>query len=616
MKHKLGFFILALTAFVYLLVRTITVPLSHDEIATFYFYIQPFEYNFFDGAQPDANNHILNSFLSGISFKFFGFSSLSLRLPNLLSFVLFLFYVYKIGDHLKHLSSKWWWYIGMLFAVNFIQFFGMTRGYGLSMAFLIASSYYMLNLHKGVHIKSLVSACFFICLALLSNLSLMYVSLIFFAFIAFHSLRFFKDYLNNFKKLAVLFLTGIISLLVLWFCLKTSFFLKENGLLYYGTLDGFWELTVKSMLLMFFEDNSMIAQLILIVFLAVLLIVYLIRFTEVKIQSFVKPSFFYFWVLLGTVLAIQVLAHFMKVNYPEDRVGLYLYPLLIGAFIFGIDRITLPFLRTYLPVFLLIIPFYAVTGGSNLHYFSYIPKDSTPKRFYNTIQNAKNKGAYPVTVGGYKLRSFTYVTNLYGEQKNGNLLQMWDGLIYKNEERDLEVKQHPGMYADFLIAEKAEIKDILYLYDSIDYDKTSGQYLFKRNQEVELSLRKSIADISTNGENYNEFFDLFRDTLINFDGEGLFLGVNLHLKSWKQPFRGRVVCDVTSLTTGSQISYDFIPFDWLKFHWDKDDEFLQSLYLTNIPENEKVTVTVYLWNVKKDPFVIDQGKVELFKIMP
>jgi 4-amino-4-deoxy-L-arabinose transferase-like glycosyltransferase len=137
-QHKFNLFyaVIALVAFVIVAIRSYAVPLSHDEAATFFFFIQSGNYMPFY-SQVDANNHVLNSFLGNICFHVFGDSPFALRLPNLLGFVIMIVATYSISKHLRQLGSKVFLTAALLFSFHWLTFFSACRGYGLSMALLI-----------------------------------------------------------------------------------------------------------------------------------------------------------------------------------------------------------------------------------------------------------------------------------------------------------------------------------------------------------------------------------------------------------------------------------------------------------------------------------------------
>src|SRR5688572_21344921 len=111
------YFFAAIAIFVYLVLRVLLVPPVHDEAATFTHYIQQGQWMPYS-AHWDANNHILNSFLSGLVFKVFGNGLLQLRIISLLSFILFAVYVYKIGRFIQTPVVRIGFFFGMLCTHN------------------------------------------------------------------------------------------------------------------------------------------------------------------------------------------------------------------------------------------------------------------------------------------------------------------------------------------------------------------------------------------------------------------------------------------------------------------------------------------------------------------
>lgn len=88
-----------------------------------------------------ANNHILNSFLVNITTKL-GYSEIFIRLPNLLSGVLYIFFTYKF---LKNKNNKILGYALLLSNPYILDYFSIARGYGISTFFIFLSSYVFLN---------------------------------------------------------------------------------------------------------------------------------------------------------------------------------------------------------------------------------------------------------------------------------------------------------------------------------------------------------------------------------------------------------------------------------------------------------------------------------------
>jgi len=109
--------------------------MAHDEIATFHYYVQTARFiPFF--SHEDMNNHVINSALSSLFTYIFGLSPLVLRLANLLFFPLFCFFIWKLAIQFKTKLIRWWFIISLFLVQGFIEFFSLSRGYGMSMALL------------------------------------------------------------------------------------------------------------------------------------------------------------------------------------------------------------------------------------------------------------------------------------------------------------------------------------------------------------------------------------------------------------------------------------------------------------------------------------------------
>src|SRR6478672_7236487 len=96
-EKRYTFFYSILSAILFFIValRCWLVPFAHDEVATFFFYIQPGDFLPFS-SHPDANGHFLTSATGWLCFKAFGSSPFALRLPSLFAFLVLCYAVYKI----------------------------------------------------------------------------------------------------------------------------------------------------------------------------------------------------------------------------------------------------------------------------------------------------------------------------------------------------------------------------------------------------------------------------------------------------------------------------------------------------------------------------------------
>jgi hypothetical protein len=592
MKNNL-YILISILVFIFLLFRAIYLPLVHDEIATFFYYIQPFEYNPLTGANPDANNHILNSILGAISHNLFGYSALSIRLPNLLSFFFYTFFVYKIGSKFKNEIVTWAYYIPMLCAIYFVQFFALSRGYGMSMAFLMGAIYYTLSLYEKPKFNTVLFNSFYLIITLFANMALLPLVLLLFLI---QILLIWKKLALNYKLVSLAMVSFGFVLLAIAISIK----MKEEGSLYYGELDGYWEVTVKSQLLMLFENSGKILQIGLGVLLLGVLALYGFLFSKERKEFIFKKENLFIILLVGVVMGTFTMAQILKVNYPEDRVGLYLYPLLVGVVCFGVDRIKVKW------SYVLLLPLFAMplhfVSAINFDKISVWHGDNIPDRFYNEITSHATGTKYPPTVAGSIQRVFVYEDKVYRDTNNQNQLAPFTG-----EDGD-------GKYNDYLITNSKHIKSIAHLYDSIDFAEVSGHALFKRKKKVKLSPFFST-EKHADSEQHGEYFEFMRQDFDSLGTDGLMIGVDIELQSMKHPLKSQLVVEVKDKATGEQISRSWMHLNWLSPMTVRKNPLIKSFYLHNFPNFKEVEVIVYLWNIDKQPFTVYKGEVEVFKII-
>jgi hypothetical protein len=179
----------SLVFLIYVIVRAVRVPFTIDEAATYLNYVSSDILAIF--RFDSLNNHFLNTLLTKICWSLGGPSEFALRLPNLLAYVVYLFFCFRIVD--KFAKDRVVAVCGfLLLNLNpyVLDFFSLCRGYGLSLAFLMAALFFFFSFLDGTiegrpgQYRRLNLSLAAAALAVLSNFSLLnvYVSLIAFAF--------------------------------------------------------------------------------------------------------------------------------------------------------------------------------------------------------------------------------------------------------------------------------------------------------------------------------------------------------------------------------------------------------------------------------------------------
>jgi hypothetical protein len=224
--------------FIYILVRAVYNPLSHDELATYFHYVQSGQYlPPQSGIIWDANNHLLNSFLTDIFYRIFGNSALALRLPNVLSFLIYTFFIAKLLQELKYAVVRTFGFIALLSVAYLVEYFALARGYGMSMAFFIAALYYLRLFVNKQSLKHLIFTLSFIVLACLANLTLINSYGLILVFLLVYFALNSTTFSNSKKWRFFIILTSSVACILypVYFSLK----LKASGALYYGAKTGF-----------------------------------------------------------------------------------------------------------------------------------------------------------------------------------------------------------------------------------------------------------------------------------------------------------------------------------------------------------------------------------------
>ena len=324
---KITYYLGLLFAFSYVIVRGFTVGITHDEALT---------YKIINGDEVlkgTANHHWLNTQLSTLSTYLFGAKEFALRLPNVLSFAVFWFFLYRIaGNFLK--SSATQLVLLLLLCGNpfILDFFSLCRGYGLSIAFVTASLFYLfriVHLKQDSGVSPYFSGTFFAILALSANLNTLNYFLVAQALILLSALVFKPK-----NRILILSVGIILSGIVLYFSLNHLFFLRNKNELYFGTQD--LNSSIDNLIYSSFYFREGFEGVSILRYGLYLLLLFAGFLTLRKKQLF-NPGTIAFIVLISIFIALVAEHYLFEALYPINRSSLYLYPVILLAFLLNID---------------------------------------------------------------------------------------------------------------------------------------------------------------------------------------------------------------------------------------------------------------------------------------
>ncbi|MCH2229307.1 MAG: hypothetical protein MK105_03090 [Crocinitomicaceae bacterium] len=556
--------------FIYLLLRIIFNETLHDEVATYIFF---FYHGNYIGEEIvwDANNHLLNSFIGNILYQFVGDNIPVLRLPNLLAFVAYFFGTIQLTKFFKTSLLKSTSLIALNSIPFIMEYFGNARGYGLSLGFFVWG---LVHLHRYFNARKLKSLCYtylFLLLAVSANLTFVNSSLlILVAVIIAPFINTTKRTISVLRKewgLHALFLLSLIPFIAFGMALR------HTGALYYGSLDGLWKVTGKtlSQYVLFFQEDWL--QFVYLgIFICFIFLVIVTLKSIHKNEWFQKKYLIYAYLFFGNLIGILVLANLMEVNYPEDRTGMYLVILFLLMTFHVLEKFSF---GNWLQISLLFFPITLFTHLS-LHTSVFSPDDRMNNEFFAKVK-AEIQPEHSIMI--YRIMNWNWPYHESHEEKKSSV-----GLFY-NENTTL---------TDIIVTKTTMLKNprIPELYDTIAVHEPSTYIAFKRKQPLDKVVIDSTNFIteSTNGA----YLNVGAISCDSLTGKNVQFTVEGHLKT--KELKNKIVLVLETKTADNATErYLYYPIETIFQGQLIDDDLLLHFVLEDIQEEEK-EIKVYLWN--------------------
>ena len=472
--------------FIYLLLRAYYVDILHDEAATFLHYI---ETGYFWGSNSiiDANNHLLNSVVCRGIYKAFGENFFLFRLPNLLSFPIYFWALTQLVSAHKNDLVRLLVLVGTTCIPFILEYFANCRGYGISLAFFLAALVFLSRLTIKISVKNHLLVVLCLAIAAYANLTFLVSIVLASLFILIQQFRQ-NETLGRKKQ----FFHFGIHLLFAILMVPAGIFarvLKEGGALYYGSLDGFWEVTGTTLTRYTIFTDAEILKWILLLIGIVIILVLIGKWLKIGFSAFFsKSETMLTWFFFGHIAVILILANFMEVNYPEDRVGMYLIILALLLFARLIERIPK---GQFLFLGFLFFPI-SMISKMNLDTSVFSPDDRMTQEYYDIVYKELDKENTSIAM--YHLMNLTWpMHNRYSEHQ---YLPAISGEV--NQAADIILGRKNLQYKG---------KDLLE-YDTLFLDKSNDFLAFKRKKAFQ---KTSVFDtLISKPKSYYEFAEIHR----------------------------------------------------------------------------------------------------------
>jgi len=346
-----GFITLFGILFLIILYKVIHVPVTTDESPTVFFYSNFSFWNIMMFPDNIPNNHILNTLLAKCSMMIFGKEQWAIRLPNLLSFFGFGFGVFQILKLVLKPASHFFLPAAILFVNPYLlDFFGLCRGYGISITLVTISVGFLLNGYLNQKAKFIWYALLTSILASYANFSVLLFWVTVTIMVCFYFFMQNKKDLRKILKPALLIF--LISVAYLALIIVPIMKMQSTNEFQYWTSKGFYDETIKSLLIYWWYDSEILSKISFdfwtgaLACIVLLNIIYFLRNTQknkFSIQRFYHPTFLATVLLILPAIINIVQSKILGTPNLNGRTALFFFPLV--SFVFATTLSLIPELK-------------------------------------------------------------------------------------------------------------------------------------------------------------------------------------------------------------------------------------------------------------------------------
>jgi hypothetical protein len=373
-----SFILLFELIFLLILYKVIFVPITHDETNTIWYYSNFNVWRIIMFPDNVPNNHILNTLLTKGFLLLFGNEQWAARLPNLLSFILYAFAIFRICKAVLKSESIFFIPAAILFIANpyLLDFFGLCRGYGMSCALCTLSVSYLISGYSTLEKKHIWTALILSILASYANFTL----LVFWCSTVLITWFYFFAQFKN--KLGLLFkptlIISIISIIYIALIAIPLHKMQSTDQFQYWTSSGFYKETILPLIIhslygshrnIFLHFNSIAFIVIGIVLINFIYVIYRFAHSQFQINSFFRPVFVTTSIILltaGINILQSLIFHTPNLN---GRTALFFYPLFISAFVTTLglfSKIKISFLKRGIAIIITFVCLFQLSDTMSL----------------------------------------------------------------------------------------------------------------------------------------------------------------------------------------------------------------------------------------------------------
>jgi len=316
----------------YTIYKAVFSSFTHDECYTWLHYVNlPVRDIIFFTSDPSPNNHVLNTLLMKASQALFGNHEWSLRLPNLLAYMLFLIYsvcwLREAKNNMLLVSGM------MVFHANayLLDFFSLARGYGLSVSFIFISIFYLRRYFSASRLSDAWLSLLAGALAVWSNFTgLHYYAALLTVYLIFSAGDFLAEKTSlpiKIKKLLYRIIPVTAVTFVLYMLIAGPLKIISTGSLV-GSSDGFYQDTIRSIVFYSFMYDRYGLNLVsrfsffTIAFIIVSSCIYGYHLVKMKFSPSQSPNLLLVMLIVFTAFSTQLYHYFSGTPFLQNRTAL------------------------------------------------------------------------------------------------------------------------------------------------------------------------------------------------------------------------------------------------------------------------------------------------------
>ncbi len=356
--------VLTLLGICYVIYRAIKLPLAPDEwgvLRSIYYHHFAGQFAARDWEDWNAQAQFLNLVLSRACFHLFRFNEIQrIRIPSVLSFGVFLYAIWRIRQQFTRRLVGRLAFFALLSNAFVLDYFSVSRGYGLAMAFATLSLAGLFEAGEGKSGWAFL-AVWSAALAVVSNFSFLFLYL---------AILLIALFLLRRESIARLFWVASSALMLGAFYLPRLIVMERHNLLYFGGTSGFVSDTVVSLVkCMFYEGSPFypFSSSRLEVALAWAVVGLVVGSAIGLFWSRDRRGLRICFCLLAMVAMILTGHSLLRVRFPIERAAMYFIPPFVLQIACLADRAPLRWLRLALSGLLLACSVAAAWGVNLTH---------------------------------------------------------------------------------------------------------------------------------------------------------------------------------------------------------------------------------------------------------